>query len=94
MFTPSGSTGSPVDSAAVSQFVAGVADRWDSVGALVNNAGVSHDGLLALMRADAIEQMIAVNLTGTIVRSQSCTKWMIHANRGAIVKEGLQKSFS
>ncbi len=73
------------DSVAVSQFVAGVANRWGSVGALVNNAGVSHDGLLALMRADAIEQMIAVNLTGTIVLTQSCTKWMIRANRGAIV---------
>ncbi|MEM5426185.1 MULTISPECIES: SDR family NAD(P)-dependent oxidoreductase [Paraburkholderia] len=73
------------DSAAVSQFVAGVADRWGGVSSLVNNAGVSHDGLLALMREDAIEQMIAVNLTGTILLTQSCTKWMLRANRGAIV---------
>ncbi|RQR62798.1 SDR family NAD(P)-dependent oxidoreductase [Burkholderia sp. Bp9126] len=73
------------DSAAVSAFVAGVAERWGGVGALVNNAGVSHDGLLTLMREELIEQMIAVNLAGTILLTQSCAKWMIRANRGAIV---------
>ncbi|MGF6812616.1 3-oxoacyl-[acyl-carrier protein] reductase [Paraburkholderia sp. Clong3] len=73
------------DSAAVARFVADVAERWGGVAALVNNAGVSQDGLLALMREDAIEQMIAVNLTGTILLTQSCAKWMIRANRGVIV---------
>ncbi|WGS47718.1 SDR family oxidoreductase (plasmid) [Burkholderia sp. JSH-S8] len=73
------------DSAAVSAFVAGVAERWGGVGALVNNAGVSHDGLLTLMREELIEQMIAVNLAGTILLTQCCAKWMIRANRGAIV---------
>ncbi|KVN38670.1 3-oxoacyl-ACP reductase [Burkholderia pyrrocinia] len=73
------------DSAAVSAFVTGVAERWGGVGALVNNAGVSHDGLLTLMREELIEQMIAVNLAGTILLTQCCAKWMIRANRGAIV---------
>ncbi|TCW83928.1 3-oxoacyl-ACP reductase [Burkholderia sp. SRS-46] len=73
------------DGEAVSAFVAGVAERWGGVGALVNNAGVSHDGLLTLMRGELIEQMIAVNLTGTILLTQCCAKWMIRANHGAVV---------
>lgn len=73
------------DGAALTHFVSEVAEGWGGVNALVNNAGVSHDGLLTLMREEAIEQMIAVNLMGTILLTQSCSKWMIRANRGAIV---------
>ncbi len=73
------------DGAAAAAFVAGVAERWGGVDVLVNNAGVSHDGLLTLMREEQIEQMIAVNLTGAILLTQCCAKWMIRANRGAIV---------
>jgi 3-oxoacyl-[acyl-carrier protein] reductase len=55
------------------------------IDALINNAGVGNEGLLTLMREEAIEQTIAVNLTGTVVLTQACAKWMIRANRGCIV---------
>jgi 3-oxoacyl-[acyl-carrier protein] reductase len=73
------------DAASIHDFVAAVCRKWGGVSALVNNAGVGADGLLALMRQVDIERTIALNLSGTVLLTQACSKWMIRANRGSIV---------
>lgn len=73
------------DHEAVRRFVFEFARRYGTLDALVNNAGVDKDGLLALARAADISQMLTINLESTIRLTQTCLKWMIQARRGSIV---------
>jgi 3-oxoacyl-[acyl-carrier protein] reductase len=73
------------NAASVHDFVAVIGRKWGGISAVVNNAGVGAGGLLALMRRDDIERTIALNLSGTVLLTQACAKWMIRANRGSIV---------
>lgn len=73
------------DAAAIHAFVGTVGNKWGGVAALVNNAGAGAEGMLTLMRQVDIERIIALNLGATVLLTQACAKWMIRANRGAIV---------
>lgn len=73
------------DGTAIHAFVSTVGRKWGAIGALVNNAGVGAEGMLTLMRQVDIDRIIALNLGATVLLTQACTKWMIRANRGAIV---------
>lgn len=73
------------DADAVRDFAAGVGRQWGGIDVLVNNAGIGTDGVLALTRQSDIERTIAVNLTGTILLTQACARWMARAKRGCIV---------
>lgn len=48
-----------------------------SVYALVNNAGMSVDGTLALTSAAQIEQVVRLNVTSPILLSKSILRWMM-----------------
>lgn len=52
---------------------------------LVNNAGMTKDGLLIRMKPDAWEKVIDVNLTGSFVCLQEAAKLMVRQRRGRIV---------
>lgn len=73
------------DSDAVKRFVLAAAARYGRIDALINNAGVATEGVLALMRVGDIQQMIAVNLEGAILLTHICTRVMLSRGRGAIV---------
>jgi 3-oxoacyl-[acyl-carrier protein] reductase len=73
------------DAASIHDFVATVGRKWGGISAVVNNAGIGSDGVLALMRQGDIERTIALNVTGTVLLTQACVKWMIRANCGSIV---------
>ena len=60
-------------------------DRWSKVDLLVNNAGVSASGLLIDTPIEQINDIIAVNLTGTIVMTQKVAKGMLSNRSGNIV---------
>ena len=52
---------------------------------LVNNAGITMDGLLVRMKREQWEQVLAVNLTGAFVCLQQAAKIMIKQRQGRIV---------
>ncbi len=53
--------------------------------ALVNNAAAPLDGLLPMLRDDAIEQLVALNLVAPMVLTRHVSRHMISAGRGRIV---------
>lgn len=56
-----------------------------SLDVLVNNAGITKDGLIMRMRREQWEQVITVNLTGAFVCLQQAAKIMIKQRRGRII---------
>ncbi len=73
------------DDAAVTTFVQGTYDRFQSIDVLINNAGVATDGVLAITSESAIQQMVTVNLTAAIVLAKECSRFMLLGGGGNIV---------
>lgn len=71
---------------AVSTVTDDVMDRWGRIDALVNNAGanISNRGTVETTPAE-IEELIAINLTGTIFFTKAVLPAMLGANSGTIV---------
>jgi 3-oxoacyl-[acyl-carrier protein] reductase len=55
------------------------------IDALVNNAGITRDGLLVRMKAEDWEQVLATNLTGVFHCTQAALKPMLKQRGGRIV---------
>src|SRR6266850_1933488 len=53
--------------------------------ALINNAGIACEGVLATMPPGQIEQLIAINLTGTILLTRLVVRRMIVRCRGIVL---------
>ena len=73
------------DRTAVSQYVREIRERFGTVHVLVNNAGVAVDGVLALQTDLAVDQMIDINLKGTIALTKACVREMLINRWGRIV---------
>jgi 3-oxoacyl-[acyl-carrier protein] reductase len=56
-----------------------------SLDVLVNNAGITKDGLIMRMKREQWEQVIDINLTGAFVCLQQAAKIMLRQRRGSIV---------
>ncbi|NCX98284.1 MAG: SDR family oxidoreductase [Planctomycetia bacterium] len=67
------------DSAAIGGFIARVADRFGRLDHCIANAAIAHEGVLATMRDDEIDSMLAVNLRGAIVFIRECVRQMLAA---------------
>jgi len=67
------------DSAAIGGFIARVADRFGRLDHCIANAAIAHEGVLATMRDDEIDAMLAVNLRGAIVFIRECVRQMLAA---------------
>lgn len=61
------------------------AKKYGEIYALINNAGVSHIGLLQDMSAEEILKVIGTNLLGTVLCSKEAAREMILKKRGVIV---------
>ena len=59
--------------------------RHGRVDVLVNNAGSSRDGPVALLGPDEWREVLAVNLDGAFLCTRAVLPPMLHARRGAIV---------
>ncbi|MGA8270301.1 MAG: SDR family oxidoreductase [Candidatus Sulfotelmatobacter sp.] len=73
------------DRQSVHSFVGAIKERFGTLHILVNNAGIALDGVLALQGEQAIDQMIDVNLKGTIAITKSCIREMLINRWGRIV---------
>ena len=62
------------DPAAVNACVEAVLNDFGSIWALVNNAGITRDGLLMRMGDDAFDRVLDVNLKGTFNTTRALTK--------------------
>ncbi len=79
------STADVSDSDAIRAFVRATTDRFGRLDALVNNAGIARDGLLATMSLDHIDELIDVNIKGTLLLTRASLRPMLRARKGRIV---------
>lgn len=73
------------DEAAVGAAVEEVAERFDRIDFLVNNAGVRHVAPVAEHPVDVFRATIDVNVTGTFICSQAAIRVMIDQGGGRIL---------
>jgi 3-oxoacyl-[acyl-carrier protein] reductase len=77
--------GDMTDAAALEEVVRRVEREVGPIEALINNAGIAHDGVLATMRPCDVEQLIAVNLTGTLLLTRLVVRHMLVRGRGVVL---------
>lgn len=74
-----------LDRKAVKGFVDGAVARFGSIEILVNNAGVAADGVIGLTRDDAFDQVIDLNLKGTLRVTREVVRGMLIRDGGRII---------
>jgi 3-oxoacyl-[acyl-carrier protein] reductase len=73
------------DPQACQDLVDTVIDRFGALDVLVNNAGITRDGLLVRMSQEDWQQVIDTNLTGIFSMTKAAARPMMKARSGAIV---------
>lgn len=73
------------DPAAVNACMEAVLNDFGSIWALVNNAGITRDGLLMRMGDDAFDRVLDVNLKGTFNTTRALTKTFMRQRGGCVV---------
>lgn len=83
--TAEGMAANVADSADVKRVVEEVEAKYQKIHVLVNNAGITRDGLMLRMEDDAWQEVIDTNLKGTFLFSRSVGAVMMRARYGRIV---------
>jgi 3-oxoacyl-[acyl-carrier protein] reductase len=73
------------DADALRQVVTTARAAFGRIDALVNNAGVAYDGVLAMARDQEIDQMLSVNLRAALVLARECARVMLLQRAGRII---------
>ena len=73
------------DATALRDYVFTVQKRFGKIDALVNNAALASDGVLALQTDDQIGQMLDVNLKSSLILARECVRCMLLGEGGIIV---------
>lgn len=60
-------------------------DAWGTIDVLINNAGITRDGLLTRMKKSQWQDVIDLNLTGVFLCTQAAAKIMMKKKKGRIV---------
>ncbi len=73
------------DSEGFSALIDDVADKHGRLDVLVNNAGITRDGLLMRMSDEDWETVLKVNLTSAFIGTRAATRHMIRNKSGSII---------
>lgn len=73
------------DAAACEELIAKTKEHFGSVDVLVNNAGVTRDGLIMSMKEEDIDAVLDTNLKGTLLTSKFAAKIMLRQKSGKII---------
>lgn len=73
------------DFEACKETVSQIKTDFGTVNILINNAGITRDGLIAMMKEDAFDSVIAANLKGTFNMIRQCTGIFVRNRSGRIV---------
>lgn len=73
------------DSDSVKGVVDAVTERFGGLDVLVNNAGITRDGLLARMKDDAWDDVLNTNLRGAFYLTRAAAKTMMRQRSGKII---------
>ena len=69
----------------VDAFIKQVMARWGTVDVLINNAGVAREGIIGLFSDEAIDQVVDLNLKGTVYVTRAVSRVMLARRHGAII---------
>ena len=70
---------------AVGKMVQETIDTFGKIDVLINNSGITKDGLILRMKESDFDEVIAVNLKGTFNTVQHVSKHMLRAKSGRII---------
>ena len=73
------------DSEGFTNLIDDVAEQYGRIDVLVNNAGITRDGLLMRMSDDDWNDVIKVNLTSAFIGTRAVSKHMIRRREGVII---------
>lgn len=73
------------DENSVNSSLEGLIADWKEFDGLVNNAGITKDGLLMRMKSEDFDSVIGTNLKGTFYLTKTITKLMMKARKGSVV---------
>ena len=62
-----------------------IIENFEKIDVLVNNAGVTKDGLIMRMKEDAFKQVIDINLVGTFNVTRNIVPYMVKQRSGRII---------
>lgn len=74
------------DEASVNTALESLMTDWKEFDGLVNNAGITKDGLLMRMKSEDFDSVINTNLKGTFFLTKAITKIMMKARKGSVVQ--------
>ncbi len=73
------------DAHSIKAFFEQVEQHFERIDLLVNNAGITRDGLLATLSVEAISEVIQTNLIGTLLCCQQVVPGMMRQRQGCII---------
>lgn len=73
------------DRQACAGFIHNVVERFGGIDVLVNNAGVAREGVLALVREEDVDEVVDLNLKGTIQMTRLAVRRMLPQGSGRII---------
>lgn len=73
------------DASFVSKTVQNIYDAWGKIDVLINNAGISHVGILTDLSLDDWNRVLSVNLTSVFLTCHEVVPHMVHEKMGKII---------